>query len=133
VTDLTEEQARQMDAGEELDRLIAVEFMGWRKTPEYDQIDLNQYPWNLPTASATLYRTDLPKYSTDWSAAGPLLEAMSAKCDTAYPEAWRTVPTNHVMYNERISATGDDVPHAAARLCAVLVARGITREEVEGE
>jgi hypothetical protein len=82
-----------------------------------------------------------PPFSTDWSAAGPLLEVMMqgdndkrsqvyllprGKIGVRQPDAHAVHSLTHKV-GETIS------PLAIARACAVLVARGVTREEVEGE
>jgi hypothetical protein len=88
-----------------------------------------------------------PKYSTDWSAAGLLLEAMGKNDGGALPGygmAIECVPsgsdpgcrcgTVSAHTSEIIPIAEAPTPQLAiARACAVLVARGVTREEVEGE
>lgn len=82
------EQIRAMEPGRELDALVAEICFGWRYC-----IDINEtHNYNcvlfepervrefiseciLPGPSKPLYRGTLPRYSSDWSAAGPLLES----------------------------------------------------------
>jgi hypothetical protein len=117
MTDLTEEQARQMEAGEELDAICA-RFMGFTCENGF---------WVQP--NGVMFASIPPRFSTNWSAAGPLLEVMSADLNTG-PDGWRCIAVGGERFAE---ASGPTPQLAIARACAVLVARGVTREEVEGE
>jgi hypothetical protein len=112
MTDLTEEQARQMEAGEDLDRVCA----GWLG------IEPDIFGACLDGFAAQMFR-----FSTDWSAAGALMEAMGA-------HSIRTHFGWECWVDDRNNAATAPTPQLAiARACAVLVALGVTREEVEGE
>jgi hypothetical protein len=112
MDDLTEEKARQMEAGEDLDRVCA----GWLG------IEPDIFGACLDGFAAQMFR-----FSTDWSAAGALMEAMGA-------HSIRTHFGWECWVDDRNNAATAPTPQLAiARACAVLVALGVTREEVEGE
>ena len=106
--DLTEQQARQMEAGSELGPVCERWMFG--KEDHHQMLP----PW--------------PQYSTDWSAAGPLLEAMKGHL------SYRTIDGQWMCI---VGAKGVTVRGyaptaqlAIARACAVLVARGISRDDL---
>ena len=139
MDDLTEEQARQMDAGMDLDVICAK----WMGDPKSNQ--------------------GIASYSRDWSAAGPLLEAMEQiLVRRSNPESgillngpipgglhspvpsgpdkgsspkikssdWRTF-LNIDRDDWPIKVEAPTPQLAIARACAVLVARGVSRDDLE--
>ena len=126
MDELTEDKARQMDAGPELNRICAE---WWGAKPKYKGIEGH-------TPDVHHY------FSADWSAAGPLLEAMTGvlnpltnldKEDKGCEDRdeWECISP---WLGGDIYATGATAPTpqlAIARACAVLVARGISRDELE--
>ena len=108
MNEITEKWARHAPAGAELDRVCA-EWMGWTLKPLAD---------NRPAP-----------YSTDWSAAGSLLEAMGVgivlgkKSD----DQWGV---SQAVGCGLLMADAPTPQLAIARACAVLVARGITCEDL---
>ena len=123
MDDLTEEKARQMDARPELDRICAE---WWGAKPKYKGIEGH-------TPDVHHY------FSTDWSAAGPLLEAMddSSPMDGAKAESSNATEPGHdwkcsVPFGPAMITTFAPTPQLTiARACAVLVARGINRDELK--
>jgi len=118
---ITEEWARTAPAGQKLDRICA-EWMGWKINPLAD---------NAPAP-----------YSTDWSAAGPLLEAMNADfpiwslAPPSENSPWIMIPysMDSLKYtggNRYTWPRAEDPELAIARACGVLVARGITRSDID--
>jgi len=137
VSKLTEDEARQMEAGEELDRICA-EWMD--EVASCPKDDFHPFPGELDPFDYHGVEVDpydegddrdmmiyCYRYSKDWGPAGPLLEVMSGhimRTDCGW-ECW---------IDERNNAACARSPQLAiARACAALVARGVTREEVEGE
>lgn len=132
---ITEEWALQAEAGDELDRICALWFgCIMREDPSYETGEL----WTQPNGA---WNVVPPRYSSSWSDAGPLLEAMGDSlsreeekdggswycvvvhdklvCGESYPQSadWR-------------AAVADTPQLAIARACAVLVAHGITKEDM---
>lgn len=119
MSKITEEWARTAPAGADLDRVCA-EWMGIA-------------PYEFDLCGRGCYRQEWPPYSYDWSAAGPLLEAMGA--DILYHSGtWEceVEPPGEPTYGQKLLADSDakDPTLAIARACAVLVARGIAREDL---
>ena len=121
MNDLTEEQARQMEAGPELNKICSA----WYRNCAIN--DLTYAPADCSTA---------------WSAAGPLLEAMKNLsvgefegitlnfCSGIYGEdVWRIGVIGYGGLKDIVIALTPQL--AIARACAVLVARGISRDELE--
>jgi hypothetical protein len=117
-----------MEAGEKLDAICA-RFMGFTCENGF---------WVQP--NGVMFASIPPRFSTNWSAAGPLLEAMEGEMKP--PNTWHggtlwccklfhPAISGDVFFPH--SASAPTPPLAIARACAVLVARGVTREEVEGE
>ena len=132
MDDLTEEKARQMEAGPELNRICAE---WWGAKPKYKGIEGH-------TPDVHHY------FSTDWSAAGPLLEAMNLDmfkhpqasgiwgdgegrwiCRVSFPTEERFAHGEAVYRYLEVSAPPPQL--ALARACAVLVARGVSRDDLE--
>jgi hypothetical protein len=136
MTDLTEDQARSMEAGDELDRACA-EWIGCELGVIPGGETYSSYEiWTMPDGNRVF--DNAPPYSTDWSAAGPLLEAMQDMDGfdvsvESHLDGWTVRVTSGLVYMMPREATAPTPQLAIARACAVLVARGITREEVEGE
>ena len=117
MDDLTEKQARQMEAWIDLDVICA----RWMGDPRSNQ--------------------GIASYSRDWSAAGPLLEAIqSVSLASPLPAAegfheghdWRvTVWSDPAGGCELFHVDAPTPQLAIARACAVLVARGINRDDLE--
>ena len=152
TTKITEEWARTAPAGSELDLKCALWF-GYRvvERVEYgvklirlvmddppDGLD-SVYCIEIGTPCGETYPmgdehadTFPPKFSTDWSAAGPLLEAMGADL-LRYDGKWACEVQPGSAYPAPILAEAEaPTPQLAiARICAVLFARGITRENLE--
>jgi len=157
MSEFTEEQARKMEAGEQLDRICAkwmgtylrvsdqssTSFTGGtplsRKHPE-------EHQERAPLKGGEFRMTSLynmwPKYSTSWLHAGPLLEALPmrwAQDSGLFPPTYGYPDDDEWTVYFGASGAGVvqvDAPTpqlAIARACAVLVARGVTREEVEDE
>ena len=134
MDDLTEEKARQMEAGPELNRVCA-EWVGWSYFA-----GMGSHQWKLEAPGSTRpiihQGKDPPPFSSDWSAAGPLLEAMNgtasthdknfgdinSQCYVPVEPEWMTLYTY---------APKDRPQLAIARACAVLVARGVSRDDLE--
>lgn len=58
-----------MEAGRELDAVVAEKVMGWKKTP------VDNYPWQmLPPDATELKVKSCPRYSTDIAAAWQVVE-----------------------------------------------------------
>ena len=149
MTDITEEQARQMEAGPELDRLVLTGFFGWEAhdTCGHRKMDGRSTTTAVlfgPESDFDLFGTircnakSPPPFSTDWSAAGPLLEAMndishiiveSIDYDEWVVTAQDLEPGPGIIWE--YSATAPTPKLAIARACAVLVACGITRDDLE--
>ena len=113
TVEMTEEQARQVEAGPGLDRICAK----WVERPD---------GWiDAPYGGR-------PKpFSTDWSAAGPLQVAMNARVSPC-KEGWSC--TVGGLYQPRVVYVVAPTPQLAiARACAVLVACGITQEDLEAK
>ena len=146
MDDLTEEKARQMDAGSELNRICA-EWMGWSYFA-----GMGGHQWKLEASGSTRpiihQGKDPPPFSTDWSAAGPLLEAMNLDmfkhpqasgiwgdgegrwiCRVSFPTEERFAHGEEVYRYLEVSAPTPQL--AIARACAVLVARGVSRDDLE--
>lgn len=141
--EITEEWARNAEAGPELDRVCA-EWMGYFEDDSGSLI--------TPDGDGTVVGP--PKsYSKDWSAAGPLLEAMEAKHGGIHPpsceiecrsyersewytkEEWRQRKWKCLVlipeHEDRQLFGGAPTPQLAiARACAVLVARGIKKGDL---
>ena len=125
--DLTEEQARQMEAGPELSRICA-KWMGWSYFA-----GMGSHQWKLEASASTRpiihQGKDPPPFSTDWSAAGPLLEAMKGHL------SYRTIDGQWMCIlgakGVTVRGYGPTPQLAIARACAVLVARGISRDDLE--
>ena len=119
--EVNEEWARSAEPGPELDRVCA-EWMGW-KPASYRGSKVGWYDGETGTIGG------LPKYSTDWSAAGPLLEATGCP-DVRFfrDEVEITVFTIDGGLLEVLAPTPQ---LAIARACAVLSARVISRDELE--
>jgi len=96
---VTDEWACSAPAGEELDRICAK----WLGIPG--------------------------EYSTEWAAAGPLLEAMDGQLEPPMRSGMDTwlCYVWHTHHGERAPTP----QLAIARVCATLVARGITKEDME--
>ena len=138
--EITEEWARTAPAGPALDRVCA-EWMGWII---YDDGEDGYVYAEDPNDSGIVYclldpiwniSDELVAYSTEWSAAGPLLEAMRAEVGHGYPHWWCMVTHSDLVCGEDFIESADwrtvaaPTPQLAiARACAVLVARGISRE-----
>lgn len=153
MNNVTEKWARTAPAGPELDRVVA----GWMGLRPHRGVTITvdgedrplwsaHNPWEhlcskpgLELASGGGDRHDAigeimpPPFSTDWSAAGPLLEAMGPAgfylewCDRIVEQGpW-------YAHCERfdIVTTAPTPCLAIARAVAVLVARGIERGELE--
>ena len=151
MTDITEEQARQMEAGPELDRLVLTGFFGWEAhdTCGHRKMDGRSTTTAVlfgPESDFDLFGTTRcnakspPPFSTGWAAAGPLLEVMrdatvtvSLTCDdTDSGGVWRCYVRTSISPVGRAFSVGACTPCLAiARTCAVLVARGITRDDLE--
>ena len=145
MDELTEDKARQMDAGPELNRVCA-EFIGWfeikKLSPEVAKYFSQSKPVYAASHTSRLrVEGDWPPYSTDWSAAGPLLEAIqSVSLASPLPAAegfheghdWRvTVWSDPAGGCELFHVDAPTPQLAIARACAVLVARGINRDDLE--
>ena len=145
MNDLTEEKARRLPAGPELDILVATRFLGWElKTKKCfytdRQVEILIPPKrDISTFGATRYSAQPPpEFSRDWMYAGPLLEAMNRVAH---------VIVESVDYDEWIvtaqdleSGPGITWEHGAvaptpqlaiSRNCAVLVAQGITVDDLK--
>ena len=120
MTTITEEWARTAPAGPELDRVCA-EWMG-RK------------PYDSDPCDGGCYRDEWPPYSTDWSAAGPLLEAMRLDVGVfGVPEftpKWDCGSLGQFHQHMSGNVTAPTPCLAIARACGVLFARGISREDL---
>ena len=152
MDDLTEEQARQMEAGPKLNRICA-EWMGWSYFA-----GMGSHQWKLEASGSTRpiihQGKDPPPFSTDWSAAGPLLEAMEAKHGGVHPpsceiecrsykrsewytkeewrqQKWRCLVLIPEHEDRQLFGLAPTPQLAIARACAVLVARGISRDELK--
>jgi hypothetical protein len=116
---ITEEWARNAPAGPELDRVCA-EWIGLRPIKYNGGLD---GWWDGEAIGG-----GLPRYSTKWTHAGPLLEVMRG--DLVFDA------NEHTWYCSRYHEGRDTTGHAPtpqlaiARACAVLVARGIPREDL---
>ena len=136
MTDLTEEQARRMDAGLELDLLVATRFLKWEHKTEKSIYSGRKVESLIPpksdisTFGATRYSAQPPpEFSRDWMYAGPLLEAMNARVSPCKEGRSCTVGG---LYQPRVVYVVAPTPQLAiARACAVLVARDISRDELE--
>ena len=136
MTAITEKWARTAAAGAELDRVVAGS--GILTTEEMFQIPGKwALPTELPPYSNPLNNSG-PPFSTSWSAAGPLLEAISPPWSLSPNEdggfimlPYRMTVLNIVGGNRYTWPRAEDPCLAIARACAVLVARGITREDLE--
>jgi hypothetical protein len=144
MTDLTEEQARQMEAGEELNHICA-EWLGlephtgvtMQVDGEHRAIWSDGDPWldehgtiiELAASTGEWPPVDgkPPAFSTDWSAAGTLLEVLRYRVSMEYSFILWNCNNTKVLASW---GKGTPLPLAIARACAVLVARGVTREEV---
>ena len=126
MTTISEEWARTAPAGPELDRVCA-EWLGWY---------WRHGAWFNDTASEArmlLSESDLPcgSPSTDWTAAGPLLEAMDPIVDPTHGDnGICVVVPGQNGYGQRAKVYASTYTLAIARACAVLVARGISREDL---
>ena len=139
MTKLTEEQARQMPAEPELDRFCA-EWMGW----DLLSVEGDNEIWHHRGQNDTRVEGELPPFSSDWSAAGPLLEAMKNLQADGYSftgaaleycphvlvdKVWRIGVITYDGLKTFVKAPTPQL--AIARACAVLVAREISRDELE--
>lgn len=120
---ITESEAREMKAGAELDRICA-EWVG----ATYDDIWLQ---WKFPGPPSTWGYSGIagknpPKFSTDWAAAGPLLEAMGGTVRTGKKSRCNVMPPGW----KPITVYAPTPQLAIARACAVLVARGVERGDL---
>ena len=153
MDEITEDQARQMEAGPELDRICA-EWMGWEekevewrsKTAVYlvhsdpspglnreylirvVDNDSGEIIFSLGDEQAETFP---PSFSTKWSAAGPLLEAMDAKLQPNSARGWQCDIPWEVCGEDDVFGLAPTPQLAIARACAVLVTRGINRGELE--
>ena len=121
-TETTEKWARHAPAGAELDRVVA----GWMGRDGW----LLYAPENwLEPGCEGLQKIPKP-FSTSWVAAGPLLEAMGIGIVIGKKsgEQWRVSQADGWGL---VIVDAPDPCLAIARACAVLVARGITREDLE--
>ena len=127
MTTISEEWARTAPAGPELDRVCA-EWMGRRvKTERPAEIEWERCQHR-------------DKFSTDWSAAGPLLEAMNddlplwqlcPQGDGSYSmQPFSMASLKYVSESKYLWPKAPDPCLAISRACAVLVARGISREDL---
>lgn len=107
---ITEKWARTAPAGPKLDRLCA-EWMG-------DEIN-----WTLEASRVDRWW----RYSTSWRNAGPLLEAMGV----THLHDFRPSGTSTLKGRLFGKIKADTPQLAIARACAVLVTRGITRDQLE--
>ena len=133
MSKVTEEKARQMPAGTELDRICA-EWMGW----ELLSVEGDNEIWHHRGQNDTRVRGELPPFSADWSAAGPLLEAIERALPSASLTRDSTLGVGWVCWL-RVTLppggsqlyVGAPTPQLAiARACAVLVALGITMNDL---
>ena len=116
MTTITEKWARTAPAGPELDRVCA-EWMGRRvKTERPAEIEWERCQHR-------------DKFSTSWKAAGPLLKAMGAAIEPPN-RSGMTTWLCYVWQSIGCGARADDPCLAISRACAVLVARGISREDL---
>ena len=150
MNDLTEEKARRLPAGSDLDILVATRFLGWElKTKKCfytdRQVEILIPPKrDISTFGATRYSAQPPpEFSRDWMYAGPLLEAMNAEIHPPRPDRFRaqqrwmakavcpdTGSNLAITYGADYPETGGCPCLAIARTCAVLVAQGITVDDV---
>ena len=132
MTTITEEWARNAPAGPELDRVCA-EWMGWSgkddRTPDGSTFDV--YARKDGGHMTSIHPAS---FSSDWSAAGPLLEAMRLDVGVfGVPEftpKWDCGSLGQFHQHMSGNVTAPDPCLAIARACAVLVARGISREDL---
>ena len=146
MNDLTEEQARRLPSGPELDRICA-EWMGcylkiksqsmqkWAKENLDDPEPYNRH-WYWADGSHVakkgrhLSEPDEIPFSSDWSFCGPLLEAMGGPALHWHSDrhGW------HIEFGfNPVGGFGLHAPTpqlAIARACAVLVAQGITLDDL---
>ena len=110
MTEITEKWARTAEPGPELDRVCA--------------------EWFSPVRGFNNYGEPI-KFSTDWSAAGPLLEAMGGPALHRHSDrhGWHIEFGFHPVGGFDLHSPTPQL--AIARACAVLAARGITRDDLE--
>ena len=155
MNDLTEEQARRLPAGPELDRICA-EWMGcylkiksqsmerWAKE-NLDDPEPYRRHWYWPDGSHVakkgrhLSEPDEIPFSSDWSFCGPLLEAIevampsvSLTLDSTLRSGWIcwvrvTLPPG----GRQFSVAAPTPQLAIARTFATLVAQGITLDDLK--
>lgn len=142
---ITEQWARTAPAGPELDRVCA-EWMGfksgWISSDCHRCGGRFRAEWDkliCPSCGKIYWRSVERKehrYSSKWEDAGPLLEAMKGCVEWDDVDLW----TAYTLADTPTDPNPDD-PQAAlattpqlaiARACAVLVARGITRDDLGG-
>lgn len=129
MTKITEEWARTAPAGPKLDRVCA-EWMGLLPIIMRSK----DAGWVVPSTEEIIA---LPRFSTDWSAAGPLLEAISPPWSLSPDEdggfimlPYRMDVLNIVGGNRYTWPRSGCPCLAIARGCAVLDARGVSREDL---
>lgn len=127
---LTEKDARTMEAGRGLDRLIAQKLMGWKTEvdPDADQYGGPATFWRRPDGETELFH---PYYSTKWSSAGPLLKKIVTHDEVfVYSDTGRIgiVPRGHGGGSVPIF-DGPLEPETIAVIAAIIVARDMTQEQ----
>lgn len=115
MTAITEKWAHTAPLGKELNRICAI-WMGAK-------------PYEFDPCGGGCYRDEWPPYSTDWSAAGPLLEAMKG-FTFEFDEMGETPSVGDGFHLAIGDVRAADHCLAIARACAVLAARGVTREDL---
>ena len=123
MNNITEKWARTAPAGPELDRVCA-EWMGniFHSAGMLDGDDYHFIEGDI-----------FPKYSTSWNGAGPLLEAIQSDHTgwaIVYSHPWQYKTLE--VYGDQIITCADTMQLVIARACAVLVACGITRDDLRG-
>ena len=155
MNDLTEEKARRLPAGPELDRICA-EWMGcylkiksksmqeWAKKNLDDPKPYSRHWYwgdgsHVAKKGRHLSEPDEIPFSSDWAFCGPLLEAIERALPSASLTRDRTLGVGWVCWL-RVTLppggsqlyVGAPTPQLAiARACAVLVAQGITVDDLK--
>ena len=156
LPDITEKWARAAEPGPRLDRVCA-EWMDTVRHVAHVSDDggessrawvSREGPWTterqlrewLEEQQEQGYHTEFeivqvpkcPPYSTSWSAAGPLLEAMISPKGSKYNAIIEALIEGAVSQRTGQRARPQHIrPIDVARVCAVLVARGVGRGDLE--
>ena len=137
MNEITEKWARRAPAGAELDRVCA-EWMGTVTQYRVDGSSIKLWHRYNTEHLFGNHRRYWPKHSTGWAAAAPLLEAIKKALpavsltndETVSGDEWTCWVRVSVDPGTQFAVTAPTPQLAIARACAVLVARGITREDL---